>query len=227
MLEKSGARVNCVANGRLVLDALDKQSYDIILMDCHMPLMDGFEATFNIRSRSTVDSQIPIIAVTADAMKEDQKKCLDSGMNGYIAKPYKSEDLCKAILQWVNKKKDFQDELNLEEDYRQLIIIDQKHFAEQEKAVGDSFAGIVQDYIKAVSEAVDTINKLCKKNDLLQLTDVAHKIKGASGTVGAIALHDVLVIIEKQIKNNEKLDDRVIEKLERISSQTIQVLSEM
>ncbi|MCK5829751.1 MAG: response regulator [Methylococcales bacterium] len=225
MLEMLGAEVKCVENGRLVLEALDKKEYDIILMDCHMPVMDGFETTMAIRSRQTNDAKTPIIAVTADAMKEDQRKCLRSGMNDYIAKPFKSNDLKETILKWVNYKKTSKPEGEIEEKDNQITIINQNHFLDQEKAVGESFSTIIKEYTKAVNEAVDTIKKACLENNLQQLTNIAHKIKGASGTIGAEALYDILGSIEKQSNKNKKPDDDLIKRLENISKQTVKILS--
>jgi CheY-like chemotaxis protein len=218
MLEKLGATVNCVGNGLLVLNALDKQRYDVILMDCHMPEMDGFEATTAVRARSSSDSDIPIIAVTADAMKEDQEKCLAIGMNGYIAKPFKSEDLTKAILPWLNS----QTENNEDE---QLIIINQNYFSDQQQAVGDVFAEIIKDYITALSEAITEIKQAVRSDKLGQVSDVAHKIKGASGSMGAEALFEVLGRIEKQARTEKYVDPKMIEKLEHVVKLTIKKLS--
>jgi len=218
MLKKLGASVTCVENGLLVLEALDKQSYDIILMDCHMPLMDGFEATREIRERTSSDAKTPIIAVTADAMKEDEKKCLDSGMNGYIAKPFKSEDLRIAILQWVNSP-------NSVVEKSDHIIINQKFFAEQKEAVGETFSEIIKAYIKATLEAVDNIKQALTDNDLQQVSTMAHRIKGASGAVGAEALFEVFGELENQAKAGKSVDAKVIGQLDSIVKLTIEQLS--
>jgi len=218
MLEKLGATVNCVENGALVLKALDKQSYDIILMDCHMPLMDGFEATMKVRKRSTDDANIPIIAVTADAMKEDQQKCLDSGMNDYIAKPFKGNDLSRTILKWVNQQTPLESKTSQQ-------IINQKYFDGQQEAVGECFAEIVKDYIKAVSEAVNTIKQALADKDLKQVSEVAHRIKGASGAMGAEALFEVFGEVEMLAKADNKVDIKVIEKLQHIVKLTVEQLS--
>jgi len=218
MLEKLGATVNCVENGLLVLNALDKQAYDIILMDCHMPEMDGFEATTAVRARSSSDSKTPIIAVTADAMKEDQEKCLAIGMNGYIAKPFKSEDLSRAILPWLNASVAGKNE-------GEQLIINQQYFLEQRQAVGEIFSEIVKGYINGLSEAVTEIKHALKNDDLLRVSDVAHRIKGASGSMGADALFETLGMLEKLAKTNAHIDAKTIEKLEHIVDLTIKKLS--
>jgi CheY-like chemotaxis protein len=103
MLEKLGLRVDVAANGREVLELFAMLSYDLILMDCQMPEMDGYAAAREIRRREPADRHVPIVAMTADAMAAARERCLDSGMDEYIAKPVKLQDLSE-ILQTVLKK---------------------------------------------------------------------------------------------------------------------------
>ena len=101
MLEKIGYRVDIVSNGREAVAAWSAGIYDIVLMDVMMPEMDGFEATRSIR-RSTyegADNQIPIIALTANAMKGDREKCLEAGMDDYLTKPIKPKKLREVLEQ--------------------------------------------------------------------------------------------------------------------------------
>lgn len=105
MLEKLGCYADVVANGHEVLDALSKAPYDLILMDCQMPEMDGYEATTCIRqSKSILNTQIPILAMTANAMAGDSEKCLASGMNDYLSKPVAPEKLGMALQKWIGMK---------------------------------------------------------------------------------------------------------------------------
>ena len=98
LLEKRGHRVVVVSNGREALAALDRQKFDLVLMDVVMPEMDGFGATAAIRSReNSTGTHLPIIAMTAHALKGDQERCLAAGMDGYIAKPIHVDELLKEI----------------------------------------------------------------------------------------------------------------------------------
>jgi len=98
MLEKRGWVVKTAENGKQVLEMLDAQSFDIILMDAQMPVLDGFEATQKIRENEKETGQhIPIVALTARAMSADKRKCLDSGMDGYVSKPIDRQKLYEAI----------------------------------------------------------------------------------------------------------------------------------
>src|SRR5467141_1046944 len=98
LLEKRGHRVAIVTNGGGVLDALKKENYDLILMDVHMPEMDGFETTAAIREREKETGfHQPVIALTASAMKGDRERCLAAGMDGYLSKPIRPQELDEVL----------------------------------------------------------------------------------------------------------------------------------
>lgn len=103
LLTKSGCKVETADNGRDAVLYLHKNKCDVILMDCQMPVMDGFEATRKIRSMSGPIAKTPIIAITASAMKEDQQACLACGMNDYIAKPINRSLLVRTIEKHIDQ----------------------------------------------------------------------------------------------------------------------------
>ncbi len=100
-LKKLGFSVICAINGEDGINKLDENDIDIILMDCQMPIMNGFEATRNIRQLTNVKSLVPIIAVTANAMSKDRDRCLQSGMNDYMSKPVSLDELKDKLLKWL------------------------------------------------------------------------------------------------------------------------------
>src|SRR5262249_16000396 len=98
LLEKRGHRVTVTSNGQEALAALENDDFDVLLMDVQMPVMDGFEATAAIRERERLTgAHLPIVAMTAHAMKGDRERCLQRGMDGYVSKPLQASELHAAI----------------------------------------------------------------------------------------------------------------------------------
>lgn len=92
-------------NGQLALDALRSASYDLVLMDCMMPIMDGYQATAEIRAFEQANGRprTPIIALTASAIEGDRQRCLDAGMDDYLSKPFTQVGLMNAVEKWLQK----------------------------------------------------------------------------------------------------------------------------
>jgi two-component system, sensor histidine kinase and response regulator len=105
MLEKLGCRVDVAANGREAVEGLARIHYSLIFMDCQMPEMDGFEATCLIRQQERAWGHIPIVAMTANVMAEDRARCLATGMDEFLIKPVKSQDLAEVLCRWLPSQK--------------------------------------------------------------------------------------------------------------------------
>lgn len=101
MLEKRGFSVSCANNGLEACEMVAARTYDLVLMDVSMPEMDGIEATMQIRKTSLGKSQVPIIAMTAHNMNEVQERCLEAGMNDFVAKPVSGSALTDKINSWL------------------------------------------------------------------------------------------------------------------------------
>jgi CheY-like chemotaxis protein len=109
LLEKWGYGVSVVADGQAAISALEKVSFDIVLMDIQMPGMDGFEATAKIREKEKLSGEhTPIIAMTAHALKGDQERCMAAGMDGYVSKPIRTSELFSAIEAQLASKRSAQ-----------------------------------------------------------------------------------------------------------------------
>jgi two-component system, sensor histidine kinase and response regulator len=103
ILQRAGFDIDLVGDGREALEAHKAQPYDLILMDCQMPTMDGFEASRQIRS---LDYHQPvIIAVTANALVGEREKCLDAGMDDYLSKPFQAEQLVAVVKKWTTARR--------------------------------------------------------------------------------------------------------------------------
>ena len=100
--ERAGHKVTVAENGRIAVDRVTAESFDVVLMDVQMPVMDGLEATAAIRDREQRDGgHVPIIAMTAHAMKGDREQCLAAGMDGYVSKPIRGEELFAALEKYA------------------------------------------------------------------------------------------------------------------------------
>ena len=108
ILKKLGLRVDAVANGAEAVKALETLPYDLVLMDVQMPVMDGLEATRQIRDPNSAvrNHMIPIIAMTAGVMQKDQERCMDAGMNDYVTKPVSPQALAETLGKWLPKDKE-------------------------------------------------------------------------------------------------------------------------
>jgi len=104
ILEKLGCSVDIVSNGREALDVVSRSPFHIVMMDCQMPEMDGFGATQALRARGEGERRTPIIALTANSLHGDRERCLDAGMDDYISKPVKAEDVEMTLKRWIEQE---------------------------------------------------------------------------------------------------------------------------
>ncbi len=105
MLEKIGCRVVIAENGLEACAAAKERPYDLIFMDCQMPVMDGFEATRTIRRTEAGKTRTPIIALTAGALKEERDQCYEAGMDDFLSKPIMKQELAKALEAWLTVRR--------------------------------------------------------------------------------------------------------------------------
>ncbi|MFW5698999.1 MAG: response regulator, partial [Planctomycetota bacterium] len=106
MVSRMGLAVDAAATGREAIARLEQHDYDLVLMDCQMPDMDGYAATRHVRDPASAvrNHRVPIIALTANALEGDRERCLDAGMDDHIGKPIRLEDLATALTRWIRRR---------------------------------------------------------------------------------------------------------------------------
>jgi PAS domain S-box-containing protein len=211
MLKKMGLRCDVAANGREAVEALTNLPYDLVLMDVHMPTMDGLDATRAVRAMSPEhpNRRVPIIAMTASAMKRDREKCVEAGMDDFIAKPVSPETLTALMDRWLDKILRLQGETERRPSGRspqptptedgggiKPTLFDED--ALLDRMSGDrSLAGIImRGFLGDIPVQLDALERHLLKDDVSTAVRLAHTIKGASANVGGDALCELAGQIE-------------------------------
>jgi signal transduction histidine kinase/DNA-binding response OmpR family regulator len=188
LLEKHGHRVVVVQNGREVLEAVQREQFDAVLMDVQMPEMDGFEATEAIRRQEQgTGRHLPIIAMTAHAMKGDRERCLAAGMDAYIAKPVQSRELLAALDAATAGELDQPDQAH---DTKTTTPISADVFDRAEalgRAAGDGalLRQMAELFLQAVPGQVGQLREAAARGDLAAARRLAHAIRGAAANLAA------------------------------------------
>ncbi len=211
ILEKQGYAVAIADNGREVLDALEKHDFDLIMMDVQMPKLDGLETTRIIRdsNSSAFDSQIPIIAMTAHAMKEDRERCLSAGMNDYVSKPLSVKGLISVIEKHVTSRQEAQFQY-LDQNYDN-VLADLDIILERLGGDMEIYEKIVTAFINDAPKQYIRLKKALENGDLALAGLQAHSLKGAAANVGADLLQKVAHQVElaSQEKDSTKVHNSV------------------
>jgi len=200
LLKRVGYSVDAVENGRKAIEALNRTSYDLILMDVQMPEMDGFEATKAIRQMEGDRKHTPIVAMTAHAMKGDQERCLQAGMDDYISKPIEPQELFGAIEKWVksfNHRKVVPKEGGSKRvDYLKHAPIDIETALLRFDGDKDFFKGMLQDFLDYTPKQLQILDEAVEKGDAKAVEKEAHSLKGVAGNLGAKHLADLALKLE-------------------------------
>jgi CheY-like chemotaxis protein/HPt (histidine-containing phosphotransfer) domain-containing protein len=204
ILEKVGYRADAVANGKEVLSAFGKGSYDLILMDVQMPEMDGFEATAAIRRKEREGGKhIPIIAMTAHAMKGDRERCLEAGMDDYLTKPIQPRSLTEVIGRWVDKQDSVKPEVPSVEPVKEEEVFDKTGFLERLGGDESLFRKLLSMFFNDAPIQIERIQQHLKDEDLAGMRLRAHSLNGATANLGANALQKAASEIEAAAKNGD------------------------
>jgi len=226
MIEKMGCSVDVVASGLEALNKVRQNRYDLVFMDCQMPEMDGYEATREIRKLTGSQAQVPIIALTANAMDGDRDRCINAGMNDYLPKPVKAAELSAKIQQWrseqasvpvppaaappaasVNSMK-----ANVS-DAKPVspACIDAARIRELKEYADEGDADFITElydvFFKSCEERILKIRQAIAAGDMQAIGIHIHTIKGSSRNLGATRVARVSELLEKTIQ--DKALDRV------------------
>ncbi len=206
ILRTEGFTCTCAASGKGAVNAVEKENFDLILMDCQMPEMDGFEATRLIRAwesdgnnRAQARSRVPIIAITANAMKGDREHCLAAGMDDYLSKPLDPDKIISVIQKWLPRSTLTKEDVMKEEqvpsaDNTESATAISKDPLDINKLLGQwngkskFVAKILQTFEQEAGSDIGSFEGAFALGDPAQVASVAHRLKGAAATIGAEAI---------------------------------------
>ena len=210
ILDQADYEADFVGDGKGVIVALESKYYDLVLMDCLMPQMDGFAATSFIRNTTSeaFDSEIPIIALTGLTANDDRSKCLDAGMNSVISKPVDAETLIAAIEQCLQASED-----------EEIALLQSGVLADQ--TWDDGFLNsIIDKFLAEVPQIVDDLQIAIDQRDPVKLQNIGHRLRGAADILEASTLSALSRALEQVAKKGNvqvasKLASELIKELQK------------
>jgi two-component system, sensor histidine kinase len=241
-LEDLGCQVHMVSNGFEAVKALKKQHFDLVFMDCQMPFMDGYQATEEIRLYELsggADKHIPIIALTAHALTEDEAKCKEAGMDEWVTKPFTRQDLSKTLQKWLPKSLIITDQPALKTDISTLAkainvvedttAINMEFFTQQFKMDNVEDIAFITSLTEAFQQnAAQTLSNLqiCIENeDAEEIRKLGHGLKSLSTNVGSGKLTELCMAMEQAGKSNNLSNLQPL--LESMKQEYLRVLTEL
>ncbi|MEZ0315490.1 MAG: ATP-binding protein, partial [Methylophilaceae bacterium] len=237
ILQDVGVSVTLASNGVAALDALAEELFDIVLMDVQMPLMDGYEATRQIRSMPALASQC-VIAMTANAMAEDRQRCLAAGMDDFISKPIIPDQLYITLAKWLITLNS--GELRGEEpglatepikhlsnplEAPEPLSIDLKLLGELLHHDPDKIRKFANKFLESAHETFNELQAAFADNDIAAIAGLGHRFKSAAGTVGASACVDICRGLEQCGKTNDiqQVEALMAELAQQLQKITLQI----
>jgi len=240
MLAKAGYRADVAANGREALEALERVAYDLVLMDCQMPEMDGFAATRKLRSpdSTALNRNVPVIAMTANAMLGDRERCMAAGMDDYISKPIKPRELAQMLDKWLARGPHaHQEAQQVEEDgdTDEAMLPDDTIFNQADllERVGDSVElmhEIVAIALEDLPRQLRQLKAAVSGDDRDAIRHVAHAIKGCAANISAGQLCRAAGLMEQEAQTAtpeqlqrrlRQVESRIEKLLERLQQLTL------
>jgi PAS domain S-box-containing protein len=229
LLESEGFVVEIANNGKEAVEMVSQHVYDIVLMDMQMPVMDGLTATKEIRKLDQF-KELPILAMTANAMDQDKQKCADAGMNDHIAKPIDPDDLFNALLKWIKPKatldtkvKKSVETVSAAPSLQAIAGLDTTLGLKRVMGKMPLYLSMLKKYVETGYASVAELKNALVTHDREVAERVAHTLRGVNGNIGATHLQSMAGGIEKSVKENQA-DDQVMHAFEVFASAQIEMV---
>jgi PAS domain S-box-containing protein len=195
-LRRLGCDVDVAADGLEAVEAVTRRRYDIVFMDCQMPGVDGFDATREIRRREGQGSHVPVIAMTANALRGDRERCLAAGMTDYLAKPVGTEGLRRIIERYGRAPREGDAAAGTAVvPRREATVVDPETLSRLKALEADGLpgfvAGLARDFDEGFAERFGEMEAAVRDGDPAALRTAAHNLKGSSGILGARGMADL------------------------------------
>lgn len=210
ILKKLGYQADVALNGYEALTAIQSKSYDLILMDCQMPEMDGYTATIEIRKmESGKKTHIPIVAITAHVLKDDRQKCIDVGMDDYLSKPIDVNALANVLERYLmggDKEQIAEpktESINTDVVGEEIPVIDYDRLRD---IFGDNLTaiqGFMLVFIDSTTELLENIRQSIQKKDKKLAKELFHRLKGSAGNSGVMKIHKLSLAAEKKVLTDD------------------------
>ena len=232
LLEKEGHQVQLAQNGKEALAKFRQHSFDLVLMDVQMPEMDGFEATAGIRHlEQTTGSHVPIIALTAHAMKGDRERCLRAGMDGYIVKPMKPEEILTVIRQYASSADDVP-EITRCELPKPASVLNRAELMLRVDGDTTVLAEMIDLFRQEAQATMIQLDEMVRNNDCRAVERTAHKLKGSLSVFGAAAASTAAANLEQlgrshSLENATPLCVRLKTQISRLEQELAEVKQEL
>jgi len=228
LLDKLGFAAEIADDGAIAFEMLQNHDYGLLLTDCHMPEMDGYELTGHVRTweQTEARSRLPIVALTADALAGTEKICLDAGMDGYLSKPVDLAKLESAIIDHLptavalrrrensaeepTQERGENSESDDETDENGIAILDLEMILFAFDGLNDEARAMLAEFVETNSKRIELLQDGLKNEDYEIAEELAHAMKGVASTIGAYSFSQLSADIEDSLKDNVPDDAKAL-----------------